>query len=138
MESDASKPVFGGGAKPAGSLFGGPPAKGGSLFGGAPAAGGLFGNGTSFGGAPKTFGAPSGSLFSNTSNMFAKPEGAKKEEPKYGNDDGENSDGMYAEPDEPPTVTLGPDVSAANPFSKVYEKAVDKFKVTATAPANEK
>lgn len=86
-----------------------------------------------FGGAPKQFAAPSGSLFNNSSNMFAKPAAdAGQEEPQYGGDD---SDGMYAEPDEPPSVTLGANVAAQeSPFSKVMEKTVDKFKVTAPGP----
>jgi hypothetical protein len=68
--------------------------------------------------------------------MFAKPAAeVGKEEPQYGGDD---SDGMYAEPDEPPSVTLGAVAAQESPFSKVIEKTVDKFKVTAPGPSNEK
>jgi len=65
------------------------------------------------------------SLFGNAPSIFAKPE--KKE---GGDDDnkGQDSDGAYAAEDEPPTVALEDQTASKSPFSKVYEKEVQKFK----------
>lgn len=43
----------------------------------------------------------------------------------------EDSEGAYKDDDEGPTVVLGEDVNTKNPFSKNYEKQVDKFKIAA-------
>lgn len=54
---------------------------------------------------------------------------------KEGEKDGDSSDGAYKnEDDEPPTVVLGDDVNTENPFKKVFEKQVDKFKIAIPAP----
>ena len=126
--------MFGGTALP-GSLFGSnsaTPATSGSLFGGG-----------GFGGPAKTFEKPQGSLFAangnsmfgGQSNIFAsKPAAAgsdKKEDEAAAH---ESSDGGYVDDnDEPPTVTLGEDVSTQSPFTKLFEKTVDKFKLSLPA-----
>lgn len=140
--------LFGGAPKPAaatgqGSLFGAnanPPT--GSLFGGntTAAGGSLFGNnkggftgGSLFGGPPRDFSKPTGSLFDASNNMFASQQtkpplafgNSKNDEENDDNDSNEN----YQQEDEPPTVVLGEAVSASNPFSKRFEKSVDKFKL---------
>lgn len=54
-------------------------------------------------------------------NIFAQKGGDGK--------DDDDSEGAYHDDDEAPTVVLGEDVNTKNPFTKKFEKQVDKFKI---------
>lgn len=121
-----------------GSLFGNTTsasnASGGGLFGNAPSSGSLFGN--------TTKNAPTSSLFSNQNSLFggnaatsifAKPAENSGEGNGTKKDGGDDSDGAYANEEEPPTVVLEDQAASKSPFTKVYEKEVQKFK-QATSP----
>jgi hypothetical protein len=100
------------------------------LFGAKPEGSSLFGNGPStslFGGAPvgKSLFDSKNSLFGGQTNIFAKAAENKKDEKSDG---GESP--VYAEEDEPPTVTLGEYKGIKSPFEKVFEKEVQKFKIS--------
>jgi hypothetical protein len=80
-----------------------------------------------FGAAPqgKSLFDTSNSLFGGQSNIFAKATHTKPES------EGGDSP-VYAE-DEPPTVTLGEYKGVKSPFEKVFEKEVQKFKISTPA-----
>lgn len=109
--------MFGSGTTNGSSLFGSKPA-GGSLFGDKPP-GSLFSNGNN-------------SLFGNQSSIFSKP--AEKKDGEEENQGDENE--LYKNDDELPTIALEDKEAEKSPFTKVFEKDVQKFKQA--TPAAEK
>lgn len=106
-----SKPLFGNGSS---SLFG--PKKDGeekpSLFGGQPTGKSLFTSGNSlFGNQTNIF---------SKSNPFTKDKTNNEKEADKG-EDGEDSDTVYKNEEEAPTVNLKEYVGPKSPFDKVYE-----------------
>lgn len=65
------------------------------------------------------------SIFGNQASIFAKPDAAQ--------DDDKNSQDLYVNDDEPPTVVLEDKPTLNSPFEKVFEKDVQKFKQSAGA-----
>jgi hypothetical protein len=63
-------------------------------------------------------------LFGNQTSIFSKP-AEKKEEDE---NEGAGEDALYKNDDEPPSVVLEDKETEKSPFTKVFEREVQKFK----------
>jgi hypothetical protein len=121
--------LFGGGSL-FGSLSSTPAATTSNLFSGAPAGGSLFGQTTS--------------IFGGSNSLFSKPEDKKKEEGDEGEDDDDNTGkGGNSPPSynaeasfeaRPVNLKIESRPPEKSPYTKIYNKYVEKFKVTAPEP----